>query len=341
MGSVADSVKSSVAVPAAEALPPPNPLPVSQSRSRVFDALLPVVFRAATWVLSWLPSSIAVPIARQLGRRRGPHPKELSELRCANMKTSLGASDAQTRKWVAEGAELDGQEAYESWFFQRKSGKRVLPKLLEIRGLERLDEVLARGQGAILCTSHARGLFKMLYVLAVSGYKVNCIRRRHQFSINPLREWFELRLGGLVDRHTLVRNDVGVNFFWMQRENFGVAVKALNALKRNEVVVTLVDIRKPTEGIPVEFLGRGAELPVGPILIARTSGVPLLTCFVHPEPGGIRYIAEIGEPVPGEDLHRTARALAQRLEEEIRDYPSSWTPWFITENDFSNRAGGQ
>jgi lauroyl/myristoyl acyltransferase len=258
------------------------------------------------------------------------------------MKASLGASDAQTRKWTTEAVELEAQEAYESWFFQRKSGKRVLRKLLKFRGLEHLEEALAGGQGAILCGSHAHGLYKWLYLLAASGHKVNVIRRRHQVAINPLREWLELRLGGRVDRHTLLRNDVGVNFLWMQRENFGVAVKAVNALKRNEIVVSLVDITRPTEGLGVEFLGRSAEHPLGPILLARTSGAPLLTCFVHPEAGGIGQIAEIGEPLyPGEDVHRTAQALVQRLEEEIRSYPASWICWFIIESDFYERTGGQ
>ena len=335
MGPVADSVNVSVAVSEAEAIPL-TPAPATWSRTRLFVEFLPgLFFQAVMWLLSWLPCSIAVPLARQLGRCRGYRPKELIERRRANMKTSLGASDTQSREWISEVVELEAQDAYESWFFHRKSGKRILQKLLEIRGLEHLNDALARGRGAILCTSHARGLFKLLYVLAASGHTVNVIRRRRQPQINPFREWFELQ-------RTLVHNDVGVNFLWMQRENFGVAVKAFNALKRNEIVVTLLDVKRPAEGVGFEFLSRQVEHPIGPILIARTGGVPLLTCFVHPEPGGIRYIAEIGEPVyPVEDLHRTARALAQRLEEEIRDYPASWTPWFITENDFSNRAGGQ
>jgi len=314
----------------------PTPAPANRSRTRLFVEFLPgLLFRAVMWLLSWLPCSIAVPLARQLGRCRGSRPKELAELRRANMKVSLGASDAQTREWTTQAVELEAQEAYESWLFHRKSGKRTLRKLLEIRGIEHLNEVLARGQGAILCTSHARGLFKLLYVLAASGHTVNAIRRRRQPQINPFREWFELQ-------RTLVRNDVGVNFLWMQRENFGVGVKAVNALKRNEIVVSLVDVTRPTEGLRVEFLGRSAEHPLGPILLARTSGAPLLTCFVHPEPGGIRYIAEIGGPVyPAEDLPRTVQGLVKRLEEEIRAYPASWIPWFITESDFSNRAGGQ
>src|SRR5205807_2117812 len=145
-------------------------------------------------------------------------------------------------------------------------GKRILPKLLELRGLEHLNEALARGQGAFVCTSHARGLFKLLYVLAASGHTVNVIRRRRPPQINPFREWFELQ-------RQLVNNDVGVNFLWMQRENFGVAVKAFNALKRNEIVVTLLDvldIKTPTQCVRVEFLGRQVEHPIGPILIART-----------------------------------------------------------------------
>jgi KDO2-lipid IV(A) lauroyltransferase len=307
----------------------PTPAPANRSRTRLFVEFLPgLLFQAVLWVLSWLPCSIAVPLARQLGRCRDSRPKELIELQRANMKTSLGAGDTQTREWIREVVELEAQEAYESWFFRRKSGKRILRKLLEIRGLEHLNEALARGQGAILCTSHARGLFKLLYVLATSGHTVKVIRAPRQPQINPFREWFELR-------RTLVHNDVGLNVLWMQRENFGVAVKAANALKRNEIVVTLLDVKTPTEGVRVEFLGRHVEHPIGPILIARTSGAPLLTCFVHPEPGGTRYIAEIGEPVyPGEDLHRTAQALAQRLEEEIRAYPSSYL--FITASDFSN-----
>ena len=321
----------------------PSPAPRTRSRSRPFvEFLLGSLFRAALWLLSWLPPGVAVPLARSLGRRRGPRSKELAELRRANMKASLGASDAQTIKWTAEAVELEAQEAFETWLFHRKSGKRALRTLLEFRGLEHLKEALARGRGAILCGSHAHGLCKWLYLLGASGHRVNVIRRRDQAAVNPFREWLELRLGGRVDRHTLVRNDVGVNFLWMQRDNFGVAVKAANALKRNEIVVSLVDITRPTQGLRVELLGRSAEHPVGPILLARTSGAPLLTCFVHPEAGGIRQIAEIGEPLyPGEDLHRTAQALVQRLEGEIRSYPASWIGWFIIESDFYKREGVQ
>ena len=316
----------------------PTPAPANRSRTRLFVEFLPgLLFRAVMWLLSWLPCSTAVPLARQLGRCRGSRSKELTELRRANMETALGASNTQIREWISEVVELEAQDAYDSWFLHRKSGKRTLRKLLEIRGLEHLNEALACGQGAILCTSHAFGVFKFLYVLATSGHTVNVIRRRRETYVNPFKEWFALR-------RTLVNNDVGLNYLWMQSENFGVAVKAVNALKRNEIVVTPLDVKGPTQGVRFEFLGRQVEHPIGPVLIARTSGAPLLTCFVHAEPGGIRYIAEIGEPVyPGEDLHRTVQALAQRLEEEIRAYPASWIPWFwfFTPSDSYDEAGGQ
>src|SRR5437870_3293012 len=110
MGPVADSLNGSVAVPAAEAVPPSTPALATRSHTRLFLEFLPgLLFQAVMWLLSWLPCSIAVPLARQLGRCRGCRPKELTELRRANMKTSLGASDTQAREWISRVQELEAQ----------------------------------------------------------------------------------------------------------------------------------------------------------------------------------------------------------------------------------------
>lgn len=105
----------------------------------------------------------------------------------------------------------------------------------------------------------------------------------------------------------------------------------LEALARGEVVALQGD--RPRRGGRVlerSLFGRPYSVPAGPLVLARTSGAPLLPVFVHRE-GRRRYRVSVGEPLTvargadrGADLAAAADRFLAELEAAVRRRPHQW-----------------
>ena len=69
-------------------------------------------------------------------------------------------------------------------------------------------------------------------------------------------------------------------------------------LRSGKLVALVADRDLSKNGIPVEFFGKGGQMPAGPALLAIQTGADLITAFVKYEPVGIRIIFEAAIPVP-------------------------------------------
>src|SRR5260370_37479085 len=137
-------------------------------------------------------------------------------------------------------------------------------RLVEVRGLEHIDAVLARGRGAIVVTPHF-GSWDMAAAAAVAH---------------------GVRLTAVADRfgsQELDRAVVGA------REKFGMKVvpvgvaagrAVLNALRHNEVVALVCDLPKEGRNVAVSLCGQPALVPAGPAVLALRTGAPVvpITC---------------------------------------------------------------
>jgi len=101
------------------------------------------------------------------------------------------------------------------------------------------------------------------------------------------------------------------------------------AVKDRHVVCLLADRDLSSGGIEVDFFGARTTMPVGPALVARRTGAPLLPTAVYFE--GKQRVCRIRPPVSVErsgslraDLQITTQRLANELEILIDAAPEQW-----------------
>ena len=118
--------------------------------------------------------------------------------------------------------------------------------------------------------------------------------------------------------------------FFIWKGDFGVAARARNALRANEVVTFEIDHSHSDQTVHTDFLGRRARFPVGPLLVARASGAPCLPFWLHRPLRRTPQVAEIGEPIEvSDDIDASLRHLVAPLEESIQRHPESWATWLF------------
>ncbi len=186
--------------------------------------------------------------------------------------------------------------------------------LVEIdASVERLDEVLAAGRGAIVVTAHIGNWELLCARLARRGHEgavVGRVRRK-----DPSHQWLvELRRAYGIET---IPQDAS------PREPLGV-------LRRGGVLGLLTDLRvRQLQGIPRPLLGTPALTMTAPAAFARAHDAPLVP--VRCVRRGTRYVLSVEEPLrlrPDLDRADAARDLLDRQNEIfgrwIADTPEQW-----------------
>jgi acyl-CoA synthetase (AMP-forming)/AMP-acid ligase II len=119
----------------------------------------------------------------------------------------------------------------------------------------------------------------------------------------------------------------------MDPGNFDVAVKAMNALRRNRVLAMLIDMPHERLAVKTRWLDGDGYFSVGHAAVARAAGAPLLDLFIHRAERWTPQIIEIGTPfhVSG-DEQEAVQLCAHRLETHIRRHPAEWRS-FVNADD--------
>ncbi len=199
-----------------------------------------------------------------------------------------------------------------------KYGKRYA-HLLAIEGKENLDKALAKGRGAVAIIGHIGNITLLLRKIANEGYPASVIAK--------------------------VPKDKRVARFMQElrdRSNMGTVLpkpkslaikKALASLKREEVLIIPIDQNAGKEGVFVDFFGRSASAPAGPVVFAQRTGAPLVPmCIIREERKKHRLIIEPEVPLVNtgnkeKDLITNTQRLTKVIERYVRKYPSQW--WWM------------
>ena len=205
-----------------------------------------------------------------------------------------------------------GKGLMEALQFPRLTSEN-LDRLVALDGKQNVDDALRVGKGVIILTAHF-GNWELLGVsLALSGYGVS-------FIVRPVRS---PRLDVLVNRN---RESMGVEC--IQR---GASIKrALRCLRRNELLGILADIDTKVDGVFVDFFGRPAFTPRGPVSIALRTGAVLVPAFIIRQRDDTHRIV-IEKPlelentgVLEEDIRVNTARFTKVIESYIRKHPEQW-----------------
>jgi KDO2-lipid IV(A) lauroyltransferase len=185
---------------------------------------------------------------------------------------------------------------------------------VDINGLERMQETLSQGKGAIVVTPHFGNWDMAAAAATTAGLNVTAVT--DPFGTSSVNRWV-----------VRARERTG-----MRVVPLGVAAgkASLAALRRNEVVALVCDL--PTEGrnVPVRMAGQEAMVPAGPALLALRTGAPIVPLTCRRVAGGL-YRLDVQDPVrpnpSGDETHDVAgltQAFMDRFDAILRATPEQW-----------------
>ena len=286
------------------------------AKKKPYRFILYLLVRAGAWLVYALPRSAALVLGRFFGQLAyygvSRHRKRtLDNLRRVFGK---GKSEAEIRSLAKQVFEHLAMTSVEVLQFPKLDPEKAA-KLADAEEAFRVyDELLREGKGVISVTAHIGNWELLAGIVCMKGYQGGVIARRIYYE--PYNEWI-VRLRKSIKVSTIYRDQ-------SSRE-------ILEILKRNEIVGILPDQDIDSlSGIFVNFFGRPAYTPVGPVKLALVGGAPIVSNFLIRKSDG-RYRLVVGEVI--RPMVKTTREAAvreateqwmQSFEKVIREYPEQW-----------------
>jgi len=201
----------------------------------------------------------------------------------------------------------------------RLQGKKLQSLIGERSCSKPLDQALSAGNGAILVSPHLGNWELGGLGLADLGYKINVLTfREPDEKVNELRE--------------MVRQERGINFIYVDRQDKSplAIIEAINALRRNEILVLLGDRDGSSNTILIDFFGQPTDFPVGAAYLAIASGAPVIPVFVPYVDGKYATLMEQAIYIKGGHAEHS-RAIREGMEKLVKVfehyisyYPDQW-----------------
>ena len=189
-----------------------------------------------------------------------------------------------------------------------------IDRYVRAKGLEKLDHALQKGKGVIALAGHVGNWELMGGYLVMKGYTVNVVGA-------PI---YDSRLDDFV-----VNNRLQSGMKYIAR---GSATREIiRALRRNEIVGLLIDQdTRHVDGVFVDFFGKKAYTPVGPVILAMKTQAAIVPMAVHIQKDNT-HLVEIDEELDliftdDENYNRihNTQICSDAIEKFIRKYPTQW-----------------
>ncbi len=261
--------------------------------------------------LGWLPRRARLGLARQLGRL-APRlmPMERATIR-RTLARLTGASGPRLEELTAQVFTDFAMCFSDLVSTNRQPGGRLTALVAAVEGAERLTGLTG---GLVSLTAHVGN-----WELAGRLLAGRTARPTHvvvgEEEVRELERWVR-------------RDGDGVRFVTRSRATVSIGLVA--ALRRGEVVAVQADRALGTRGdVMIPFFGRPAPFPLGPFVLGRAVGVPLVPAFCLLE-SSYEYRVKVAEPLTvarGEE-EEAARAWVGVLEDVVRERPTQWFNFF-------------
>ena len=234
----------------------------------------------------------------------------------ANLRQILGPeADDVTLHRMTHQVFFHAGQTYYDFFHAIGQPKEVLAEAVPIP-----DEILAfarsetaRGQGVLVLAAHMSNFDLLGLSMGVQGLPIQMLSLA-----NPQAGFHLLNY---------LRATAGFEVTPITPQSLRAAIRRL---KSGGIVLTGVDRPIPEDRELVEFFGRPAYLPVGPVRLALMTGalVIMASCYYEPDEG---YGLEVTEPLEmirtgdrRRDLMTNVRRVVDILEQHVRARPEQW-----------------
>jgi Kdo2-lipid IVA lauroyltransferase/acyltransferase len=195
-----------------------------------------------------------------------------------------------------------------------KINEKNIRKLVTLEGRENLDAGYAKGKGIVVITAHFGNWELMAASLRLFGCPGVTIGRRIYFhKYDRMLNYFRK----VHDVNVIYRDDS--------------PRKMLKVLKENRIVGVVADQDVDSvEGVFVDFFGRPAYTPSGPVGLARATGAALIPVVIRRNPDDTHTVIamkEIELTDTGDkekDLVENTKKWSAVIESYIRKYPEQW-----------------
>lgn len=262
-------------------------------------------------LLGWLPRKARVAAARRLGRLAARAlPAERAAVR-RTLERVVGGTGSRLDRLTADVFRDFAVCFSDLVTTNRQPTDRLVPRVAAVRGVERIRETEG---GLVSLTAHV-GNWELAGRLLARGAS----RPTHvvvaEEEAPGLQRWVR-------------RDGDGVRF--VPRSRPTIAVELVAALRRGEVVALQGDRGLGTRGdLLVPFFGRPAPFPLGPFVLARAAGVPIVPAFCLLAADD-RYAVTVLPPllVSAGGEEDAARAWVASLEDVVRRHPTQWFNFF-------------
>jgi len=139
-----------------------------------------------------------------------------------------------------------------------------ISKMASASGLEHLDNLIIRDQGAILYSGHFGNFPLMIIWLAIKGYPVAAIYKEAK---NIPDDFF----GNILGKFNITPLKYTIDS--------ALSASVIRALKEKKIVLIQNDQSYP-DGIYVNFFGKSVPSAPGPALLAKRTGVPIIPAYI-------------------------------------------------------------
>ena len=240
----------------------------------------------------------------------------------SNIDQVFGESLSQSqKKHLAQAFYSHLATSIKEMIFLRFMSEKKLREQVDVRGHERMLNVVAKGKGVLVLTGHFGN-----WEFAPLGGILNFKQFHGQF------HFIRRLLGNKTIERLLFRQyyRAGLNVI----PNKNAIRQVCDALDKNHAVVFVLDqhaFLKTREGIAVEFFGKKAGTYRSLATIARNTGVPVVPAAGYRLPDG-RHVLEFFEPILWQDydtsqesIYRNTLAYNQAIERIILAHPEQWS----------------
>lgn len=300
-----------------------------QFKSMNKDKVVVNGYKTISWLLWKLPTWVTYPLAAVGGEFYYWLMRDHSHYADINLQIVLGESSINRRvRQVARRSFRNYVKYMVDFLRQPHLTTQEISALVTGTGWDYIEEARTYGKGVMLISPHFGNWDGAAAVASGRGYQISSVAK--DFSPPELNELLQG-----------ARRDKGIKIYSLKDSMRGL----VSTLKKNEMVVLLLDSPLQNEGIVVNFFGRPVRFAAGPGTLVYMTGAKVVLGYVARQPGN-RTFYGCWEPIiqyelTGErdqDIQAITQAIANAVEKLVRRHPDQWYMFhhiFLTEAEIA------